>query len=97
MDDLISRSALLQDIEESIVFSGRSDETSAEMRGAHKVVDRIKAAPTVDAVEVVRCRECKNYKLNKYSGEDDMWCMCWSDWLPTEPDDFCSYGERRSE
>lgn len=35
MDDLISRSALLEDISESVVFSGRSGETSAEMRGAH--------------------------------------------------------------
>lgn len=53
-NDLISRSALLEDISESVVFSGRSGETSAEMRGAHKVTARIKAAPTVDAAPVVR-------------------------------------------
>lgn len=51
--------------------------------------------PTIDAVPVVRCKDCKNYKMNPYSVEGDTWCMCWADWLPTEPDDFCSYGERR--
>ena len=48
MNDLISRSALLEDIRESVVFSGRSSELSAEMRGAHKVTDRIKVAPTIE-------------------------------------------------
>ena len=38
-NDLISRSALLEDISESVVFSGRSGETSAEMRGAHMAAD----------------------------------------------------------
>ena len=47
-NDLISRSALLEDISESVVFSGRSGETSAEMRGAHKVTDRIKVAPSIE-------------------------------------------------
>ena len=47
-----------------------------------------------DCVPVVRCKDCKNYSQNPYSGEDESLCMCWSDWIQTEPDDFCSYGER---
>jgi hypothetical protein len=43
----------------------------------------VAAAPTVDAVEVVRCKDCRYFKLYKcrmgYSSHDD----------------FCSYGERR--
>lgn len=48
MADLIDRQALLQDIEESVVFSVREGVPSAEMRGAHKITDRIKAAPAID-------------------------------------------------
>lgn len=48
-----------------------------------------------DFVEVVRCKDCKYYRQNEYSPDEDMMCMCWCDWLPTDPDDFCSYGERK--
>ena len=54
-------------------------------------------APTIDAVEVVRCKECK------YVGTDATCCfVCERDGMGLKPynvyhDDFCSYGERRSE
>ena len=67
----------------------------------------IEAAPTVDAVPVVRCRECK------YWGDEDgklqdsdgvLFARCkvhnylidgrHTGWCPTE-NDFCSYGERK--
>ena len=41
--DLISRSALLADIEDTVVISARNT-ISTEMRGIRKVVDRIEAA-----------------------------------------------------
>lgn len=44
-------------------------------------------APTVDAVPVVRCRECKYH--NKPS------CPMRLSFNWTEDDDFCSYGERK--
>lgn len=50
-----------------------------------------------DVVEVVRCKDCKYYRQNEYSPDEDMMCMCWCDWLPTDPDDFCSYGERKTD
>lgn len=59
--------------------------------------EAIKAAPTIDSVPVVRCKDCKNYNQNPYSEQDEKLCMCWSDWIPTEPDDFCSYGERKDD
>lgn len=97
MNDLISRSALLVDIRESVVFSGRSGEISAGMRGAHKVTDRIKVAPAVDAVEVVRCRECKSFRACK-----EIIGVTWTGYcnygvFHTDEDDFCSRGKRRSE
>lgn len=54
MSDLISREALLQDIHETVVVS--SGPGSAEARGVCKVLDRIEAAPAVDAVYVVHGR-----------------------------------------
>ena len=64
----------------------------------------IEAAPTVDAVPVVRCRECKHHRdKNKqeqqYLVEDILICTsqdatddCWN---AVWPDHFCSYGERK--
>lgn len=48
-------------------------------------------SPTVDAVEVVRCRDYKHYKPDEYE------CGCdFAGGLPyVKADDFCSYGERR--
>ena len=53
------------------------------------------AGDPVDIEAVVRCRDCKNYEQNPYGEDGEMICRCWADWLPTEPDDFCSYGERK--
>ena len=52
----------------------------------------MKDAPTVDAVEVVRCKECRYSK--EYS--DKQFTCKWFDTL-VFPNDFCSNGERRSE
>lgn len=60
-------------------------------------------APTVDAVPVVRCRECKHHRdkneqEQQYLVEDILICTsqdatddCWN---AVWPDHFCSYGER---
>lgn len=60
----------------------------------------LEIAPTVDAVEVIRCENCKHYKKSEVS--DRM--MCWrkdvdgqSVCYDFSPYDFCSYGERRSD
>ena len=50
-----------------------------------------KEMQTVDAVPVVRCRECKYYKPDEFE------CGCdFAGGLPyVKNDDFCSYGERK--
>ena len=48
----------------------------------------IEAAPTVDAVPVVRCRDCRSYNKPKTG-----WCEVHLD--REHMDDFCSYGERK--
>lgn len=61
----------------------------ANTEGAYGYVDakQIADAPTVDAVEVVRCRECKHH--NKPT------CHISRSFNWTDDNDFCSYGERK--
>ena len=49
--------------------------------------------PTVDAVEVVRCRDCKHYEIHKPKVLEN--CERNGYIIPMKPDDFCSYGERK--
>ena len=56
------------------------------------VVDMLESAPTVDAVPVVRCRECKHCDPENYHCDHPMGTTAP---LRREPDDFCSYGERK--
>lgn len=58
----------------------------------------IDQAPTIDAVPVVRCKDCKWFADN--NGGEWYGCQMYQViWITPEdapkPDDFCSYGERR--
>ena len=57
----------------------------------------IRKRPTVDAVEVVRCRDCKScFKHTTKRNRQKMWiCMRNEVNVCVRPDDFCSYGERK--
>ena len=71
----------------------------ANSDGAYGYVDakQISEVPTIDAVEIVRCRDCKHYRPQKKSAH-------WENranycnrivTIKTRPYDFCSYGERK--
>lgn len=64
----IDRDKLLKDISEGVVFTVRSGKPSAEIRGANKVIDRIKNAPAADVVEVKH-----GYWIDN---EEDFWVIC---------------------
>ena len=54
--------------------------------------------PTVDAVEVVRCKDCKWYQIRKWDDEKPQYdCRKTHALLDVKQDDFCSYGERRTD
>lgn len=57
--------------------------------GIQQAVDE---QPTVDAVEVVRCRECKHCDPENHHCDHHMGTAAP---LRRKPDDFCSYGERK--
>ena len=66
----------------------------AYVDGAYGYVDaeQIANAPTIDAVEVVRCKDCKHCDPENYHCDH---AMSTAAPLRRKPDDFCSYGERR--
>lgn len=54
--------------------------------------DRIDDAPTVDAVEVVRCKDCKRYRGTNYG-----FMVCGKFDVISCEDDFCVWGERKMD
>lgn len=55
----------------------------------------LETQPTEDTVKVVRCRDCRMFVDNKEALVT--YCRrCLAD-LTVNPDDFCSYGERRTD
>ena len=50
---------------------------------------------TIDAVPVVRCRECKHYEIGVCLKIYDDGAASRYAWQERKPDDFCSYGERK--
>ena len=74
-NDLISRSALKKDLLDRAFFP-------AIVKAA------LENAPAVDAVEVVRCKDCK------YQNNAPCPMRLSLNW--TEDNDFCSYGERKA-
>lgn len=95
MAEYIDRELLLKDLETSIVVSGRNDVAPLELRGVHKVINRIKAMPTEDVRPVVRCKDCKYYETGK---DYTPYCTNFENLLEeTNPDDFCSWGERKAD
>lgn len=52
-------------------------------------------APTKDAVEVVRCKDCRWYERHKAKIFEN---CCRNNYLiPMKPNDYCSYGEHKAE
>ena len=76
-DALIDKAETVLDEHETIWFDAVS-------------VNNIHSAPTIDAVSVVRCKECKHWHGGWCNLEG--WCNLFGS--DNDADDFCSYGER---
>lgn len=90
MSRLIDADALFAEFENADWYNNADRDEIAERL--------VLQAPTIDAVEVVRCKECKN---SIASVDNSLCCRCWYDrlgfWEEVKADDFCSYGEREGE
>ena len=60
----------------------------------YEFIDDIENAPTVDAVEVVRCKDCRHCEVTPDSLR---WCKVWAGINGMGDEGFCNYGERRTE
>ena len=66
----------------------------------------IDSQPTIDAVEVVQCKDCEHwhketgwcYHHSHFIDSEGGACHPWEScsWKMLQDDDFCSYGERRT-
>lgn len=65
--------------------------TCGDHHTAEDVIMMIKTAPTVDAVPVVRCKDCA--RCITYRGVT--FCNKWRTFPEVELDGFCSYAERK--
>lgn len=94
-DDLISRSALLEELSKGTIITDDLYGMGI-MAGNDHAIKKIKEAPAVDAVEVVRCKDCKHFYNSNMNpshrckrGGSQVWDVEFTE------NDFCSYGERR--
>ena len=67
----------------------------ANSDGAYGYVDakQISEAPTIDAVPVVRCRECNKGEIDDPDFPDEYYCHAGCGW--NKGDFYCAYGERK--
>lgn len=73
-----------------LIHNGESqlDSLAEGFTEAHHIIKYV--LPTVDAVPVVRCKDCKDWG----PGIRDV-PICWETYEPMPPDGFCSFGERK--
>lgn len=93
MADLIDRQAVLQVLEKSLTFC-KSELWPGEYRkgciaAIKDDIGNVKHIPAVDAVPVVRCKDCK------HGGRCEMECLMRD--IDEIADPFCAAGERREE
>ena len=70
------------------------------INGIESVMEYIEHIPTVDAVEVVRCKDCQHYfkafgRCNRHSEDPDQSISGFGFSFWVTDDDFCSHGEKR--
>lgn len=100
----------LIDLEELLKFPIRLDNYDKKNGNKHfvfgieSVLEYAENLPTVDAVEVVRCKNCKHFTLNFVENVDGVplivaheICSFWGDGCKTSQEGFCSFGERKDE
>ena len=62
--------------------------------------EAVRNYPSVDAVEVVRCKDCKYFELNHWDGPiitAHEICSKWGSGCKTNKDGYCFLGERKTD
>ena len=101
MAEYIEREALMKnfcgyDLTKCVKYGNESAEQQHDSYSTmmmYEIADEIEDAPTVDAVEVVRCRECKKGEVDDPDFPDQYYCHAGCGW--NKGDFYCAYGERK--
>ena len=86
-------------VEESEAYMSAQVQITGDLKwlvnfAAHSKIQRLIAdTPTVDAVEVVRCRECNQGEVDDPDFPDQYYCHAGCGW--NRGDFYCAYGERK--
>ena len=83
--------AAVQEVSEKIAFC-EINKLGNELTLLLQVRDAVMDCPTIDAVPVVRCKDCDH---RTHDGAGKPYCLALEMYLNKELDFFCSYGERK--
>lgn len=61
------------------------------------ILNKIEETPTVDAVQVVRCKDCKYFDCWGPKGKETFDCIRFLEAPPITPEWYCADGERRED
>ena len=96
--EYLDRGSLVERME---YYKNHTTEESGEHYAYSVALREIRNAPAADVVPVVRCKDCKYYRVSTMLAPNK---FCFRLKHPVEdrpigynfaPDDFCSYGERK--
>lgn len=91
---LIDRDELLRNIEADIDISVTGVRNMESVKCClQNILDDVKESPVVDAVEVIRCKDCKH---SEPWYADKCRCFMWSEsGIDVYEDGYCNYAERK--
>lgn len=100
MSDLIDRQAAIDAVAFGITYAKVFDKETGKVKelfaeGNYELknaIDRIKELPSADAVEVVRCKDCKYYSGIAYKT-----CIKIPYFWSEDGEGYCSLAERRTD
>lgn len=108
MADLIYKQAAIEAIKEDKIdlthptivevfkATGNFEKAETQVMTCDRHIKILKDLPSADAIEVVRCKDCKHYQFadNRAFGFPVKRCE-WTGFEDIDNDDFCSRGERK--
>lgn len=91
-NDLISRSAVLEELRKGTIITDDLYGMGI-MAGNDHAMKKIEAAPAVDAVEVIKCRDCFYWMKAKVNRSGNL--VCPKSGMEIVATDYCSKADKR--
>lgn len=92
-NDLISRSEIRKHI---LNMTGMFTDELGFVLSSDAVIGAIETVPTIDAVKVVRCKDCRRWGTG-YGGETEKVKVCYYAGYMVGENGYCVYGERKMD